>query len=31
MAPFGKSRDRRGKPMKMKIKGSVEAYWLEIK
>ncbi|PPU94384.1 DUF3297 family protein [Xanthomonas albilineans] len=27
----GKSRDRRGNPMTMKIKGAVEAYWLQTK
>ncbi|HYG08237.1 MAG TPA: DUF3297 family protein [Stenotrophomonas sp.] len=27
----GKSRDRRGNPMTMKIKGTVETYWLNLK
>lgn len=27
----GKARDRRGNPMTMKIKGTVEAYYLETK
>lgn len=27
----GKSRDRRGNPMTMKVKGVVETYWLNLK
>jgi len=27
----GKARDRRGNPMTMKVKGTVEPYWLNLK
>ncbi|AJC46104.1 MULTISPECIES: DUF3297 family protein [Xanthomonas] len=27
----GKARDRRGNPMTMKVKGTVEAFWLDAK